>query len=189
MKRSLMPCGRGRELVLITHWAALAFSLSGLCGLSAAEPPRLVLESLSDHRVRLIWTNVGERFEFQETGNLNQPVRWLPSSQAITLDRSIFSTVLSFEGATRFFRLQDVGTLLTTFTTSPANGETGIAVTRETILTFNQPLAPTTLLASNNLYAEFAGRRILSRIELSSDRRKATLCSISKICQPARGCA
>src|SRR5437867_9487415 len=86
MKRSLMPCGRGRELVLITHWAALAFSLSGLCGLSAAEPPRLVLESLSDHRVRLVWTNVGERFEFQEASTLTSPIPWLPSGTAVTLD-------------------------------------------------------------------------------------------------------
>src|SRR5436190_510925 len=34
---------------------------------SAAEPSRLVLESLPDQRVRLVWTNIGERFEFQES--------------------------------------------------------------------------------------------------------------------------
>src|ERR1043166_398000 len=34
--------------------------------------------------------------------------------------------------------------------TSPANGESGVAVTRETIFHFNQPLAPNTVLNTNN---------------------------------------
>jgi hypothetical protein len=58
---------------------------------------------------------------------------------------------------------------------SPANGETGVAVTRETIVYFSQPLAETTALGTNNFYATFGGRRILSRAELATDRRKATL--------------
>ena len=58
---------------------------------------------------------------------------------------------------------------------SPANGENGVAVSRETIFRFNHPLAPSTLLTTNDLCACFGGRQILSRIELSTDRKKVTL--------------
>jgi hypothetical protein len=59
--------------------------------------------------------------------------------------------------------------------TTPANGEGGVAVTRETVFRFTQPLASNTMLTGSQLYAEFGGRRLLSRIELSSDRRTVTL--------------
>jgi hypothetical protein len=58
---------------------------------------------------------------------------------------------------------------------SPFNGEGDVSVTRKTILRFNFPLADTTLIGTNVLYAEFGGRRLLSRAELSSDRQKVTL--------------
>ena len=50
-----------------------------------------------------------------------------------------------------------------------------MAVTRETVVRFSRPLAPDTLLNFNQFKAVAAGRRIISRIELSSDRRTATL--------------
>ncbi len=63
----------------------------------------------------------------------------------------------------------------TTFTSSPLNGETGVAVTRETILRFQRPLAAGTVLTGEQLFATGGGRRILSRTELSTDRKTATL--------------
>lgn len=59
--------------------------------------------------------------------------------------------------------------------TSPFNGEDGVAVTRETILRFTRPLSTNAVLTVTNLYATFSGRRILSRVELSADRRTLTL--------------
>ncbi len=59
--------------------------------------------------------------------------------------------------------------------TSPAQHEAGVAVTRETILYFDRPLAAGTVLGPTNLHATFGGRTLLGRVELSSDRRKATL--------------
>jgi hypothetical protein len=59
--------------------------------------------------------------------------------------------------------------------TSPEPGEAGVAVTRETILYFDRPLAADASLGRTNFFASFGGRRLLSRIELASDRRKATL--------------
>lgn len=70
--------------------------------------------------------------------------------------------------------------------TSPTPGESGVAVTRETILHFDRPLAADVVLAQTNLFASFGGRRLLSRIELSSDRRKATLFYLENLPASAR---
>jgi len=88
-----------------------------------------------------------------------------------------FSVFIVRAGSPRsFYRVQGGEAPLTTITeTSPRNGEAGVAVTRETILYFSAPLAADTVLETNDFYAVYAGRRILSRSELSSDRRKATL--------------
>jgi len=59
--------------------------------------------------------------------------------------------------------------------TSPVHGEANVAVTRETVLRFSQPLSTNTVFTTNHLFATFAGRRILSRIELATDRKTVTL--------------
>lgn len=59
--------------------------------------------------------------------------------------------------------------------TSPQHQETGINVSRETEWRFTVPLAVGTTLGSSQLWAETGGRRLLTRVELSGDRRKATL--------------
>lgn len=64
---------------------------------------------------------------------------------------------------------------LTTVSSSPGHGESDVAVTRETILRFSQPLAFDTLLGPATLRASFGGRDLLTRRELSADRRIATL--------------
>ncbi len=58
---------------------------------------------------------------------------------------------------------------------SPRNGETGVSVNRETILRFTVPLAAGSSLDNQVLWAETGGRRLLTRTELSTDRRTATL--------------
>ncbi len=78
-------------------------------------------------------------------------------------------------------------TPLTTLSeTSPVNGESGVAVTRETIFRFTQPLAADTVLNKNILFAEVAGRQLLSRCELSSDRRTVTLFYLEPVPASAR---
>ncbi|MCI0535047.1 MAG: Ig-like domain-containing protein [Verrucomicrobiales bacterium] len=77
-------------------------------------------------------------------------------------------------------------TPLTTFReTSPKQGEGDVAVTRETAFRFTQPLAQNTILATR-VYAEFGGRRILSRIALASDRKTATLFYLEDLPASAR---
>lgn len=65
--------------------------------------------------------------------------------------------------------------LATVRSTSPFAGESNIALTRETILNFTIPLSLTATLDTANFYAEFGGTKILSRVEISADRKKATL--------------
>ncbi len=88
--------------------------------------------------------------------------------------------VLTPAAAQRFYRLRQVGgnepTALTTIAeSSPSGGESGVAVTRETIMRFSAPLANDAMVGPDTFFAEFSGRRLLARPELSSDRRTATL--------------
>src|SRR5207249_5694527 len=81
---------------------------------------------------------------------------------------------LPVSATAQFFRLRQPP-FTSIAATSPVDGETGVAATRETIVRFSGALATNATVTSTNFYATAAGRRILSRIELSSDRTKATL--------------
>ena len=59
--------------------------------------------------------------------------------------------------------------------TSPQDGESDVAITRETILRFTHPLAADIFVTTNTVSAQAVGRRLLSRVEVSSDRRALTL--------------
>ena len=67
--------------------------------------------------------------------------------------------------------------------TSPFAGESGVALTREIILRFTMPLSVNATLTTwdantqtpGDLQAEAGGRKLLTRVELSGDRTKATL--------------
>lgn len=58
---------------------------------------------------------------------------------------------------------------------SPTTGEGDVSVNRETIVHFTVPLALNATLDTTKFSAEFAGRKVLSRVEISSDRKKASL--------------
>ncbi|MBX3745201.1 MAG: Ig-like domain-containing protein [Verrucomicrobiae bacterium] len=58
---------------------------------------------------------------------------------------------------------------------SPAPGEEGVALTRETIFRFDGALAEGTTVGATELTASFGGRRLLSRVEVSRDRRTVSL--------------
>lgn len=69
---------------------------------------------------------------------------------------------------------------------SPDNGEGGVAVTRETVVRFSVPLAGDTVIDQDVFHAEFGGERLLTRIELSGDRMKATLFYLERLPASAR---
>ncbi|MBL9176289.1 MAG: hypothetical protein JNL10_22290 [Verrucomicrobiales bacterium] len=70
---------------------------------------------------------------------------------------------------------QEANVPVTRVSFSPSDGEGGVSVERETIVRFTHPLATGTVLTSDILHAEFAGRRLLGRLELGTDRTMATL--------------
>ncbi len=70
--------------------------------------------------------------------------------------------------------------------TSPAHGEGEVAVTRETVVHFTVPLALTATLDTTKFHADFGGKKVLSRVDLSSDRRKATLFYLEPLPSSAR---
>jgi hypothetical protein len=65
--------------------------------------------------------------------------------------------------------------LLTVASSSPSPREGDVAVTRETILRLDGPLDASSTLSTAQLYAEFGGRRLLTRPEVSADRRTLIL--------------
>ncbi len=67
------------------------------------------------------------------------------------------------------------GRLTTKLTSSPLDGEDGVALTRETVLRFDRALAVGTTIRADQFFAEFAGRRLPGRTTLSADRKVATL--------------
>ena len=70
--------------------------------------------------------------------------------------------------------------------TSPGHGEDHVALTREAVVRFSLPLAPTVTLSTDDFSASFGGRRILSRVEISSDRLKVTLFPLEQLPASAR---
>lgn len=76
--------------------------------------------------------------------------------------------------------------LTTVLRSSPAHGESAVAVTRETIFYFTLPLSSGVTIGPDRLFAEFGGRKLLSRVELSSDRRKVTLFYLENLPGSAR---
>lgn len=70
--------------------------------------------------------------------------------------------------------------------TSPVSGDSGVSVSRETVFRLSGALAADAVVNVSQLYAEFAGRRLLSRVELSSDRRTLSLYYLENLPAGAR---
>ncbi|MFM1945026.1 MAG: hypothetical protein RI897_4008, partial [Verrucomicrobiota bacterium] len=66
-------------------------------------------------------------------------------------------------------------TVIRLASSSPEQLETGVSVTRESIFTFSGPVTAGGVVDQSTVYAEAAGRRLLTRAELSSDGRKLTV--------------
>jgi hypothetical protein len=92
----------------------------------------------------------------------------------------------SFEEYLRGTDPATANALVTEFRSSPAAGESDVAVTRETIVEFSEALAASVVASTNTVYAEFGGRRLLSRVEISTDRRKVSLFYLENLPGSAR---
>ncbi|MGV3771781.1 MAG: Ig-like domain-containing protein [Verrucomicrobiales bacterium] len=151
----------------------LSLSVAQAQGLGAA--PRLSARGLVGDQVKLTWPGSAVGFVLEQADDLSSAPRWEKITVTTSEGDGEFVAMVPATSSARFFRLRQDIDMIRIAGTSPVDGETGVAVTRETIFYFNSPLSTNTVLTAANLHATFGGRRILSRIELSSDRMKASL--------------
>ncbi len=143
---------------------------------ASAQTLLLSVGARPDGQVRVAWPAALNNVVLEFSSDLRASPVWVPLVGSPSLEGAEHVVLVSPSGTTRFFRLrQTAAPVLTAFTSSPVPGETGVAVTRETILRFSTPLSADAALDNATFFAEFAGRKLLSRAELSSDRRTATL--------------
>ncbi len=164
-----MPFGPGR-------WQWALFFLSSILSGFAWAQPVLNVSLLPDHTVRLSWEDPQANFSLQHSPSLDLPAAWTVVTEAPSIQGSHQILILAVETQTRFFRLasREVVSLTTVLDTSPAAGETAVAVTRETVFHLSRRLAAA-VVTTNQISAEAAGRRILARPELSDDRTHVSL--------------
>lgn len=153
--------------------------LIGLLGVLAEDghsgnAPTLIIEWRSNRMVHLAWANGSDPFVLEQSSFVGDFSPWQLVTQTPTIAENQSVVTLTAVESSRFFRLRTPD-LTRILQSSPANGESGVSVTRETIFRFNYPLAASTVLGPNQVHADFAGRRYLSRVELSSDRKSVTL--------------
>ncbi|MSU64235.1 MAG: hypothetical protein EXS31_17900 [Pedosphaera sp.] len=153
-----------------------------------AQSPKLSIRTSADRRVRISCPAAAGNFALESASPLANPPVWKTVANSPAQEGLDFVLTFDASQGDRYFRLRGAAlpTLTTISETSPASGETGVAVTRETIVRFSTPLDPGTQITPAQFYAEFGGRRILSRVELSSDRRKATLFYLENLPSSAR---
>src|SRR5262245_37699037 len=101
--------------------------------------PSLTVEPPNNGQIRISWTGAASGYQLQETSALGNA--WQPSGALPVLQNNEYVLTFVPQGTAKFFRLVNVGGTVTQLeSSSPADGETGVAVTRETILRFSAPL-------------------------------------------------
>jgi hypothetical protein len=176
-------------------WAARSISrlvslgLLVAAGTGVTAQPVLEVEPLPDLEVSLSWLN-NVASVLETSTRLGPGADWQPVDRAATVVDGRASLIFFPDDQQRFFRLRQSSapavSLATVRETSPAQGESGVAVARETIFRLSAPLAPDATLDTSRLFAVAGGRKLLSRAALSSDRRTATLFYLENLPADAR---
>lgn len=161
---------------LQTLVVALLSMVSGLA------QPRLEVLRASESTLEFRWPDTGVRFSLERAAQLAPIPDWESMGQPLPPVNGMYSfKIQALEDRPRFFRLRSTATSIESI--SPANRETGVAVTRQTIIRFSAPLEGSTLpqegepleKEGNGLYASINGVRLPSRAELSEDGLTVTL--------------
>ncbi|MBL9174064.1 MAG: Ig-like domain-containing protein [Verrucomicrobiales bacterium] len=163
--------GRPRGVVWLA-WLALL----GTCLRLAAASPAVSVGPLPDGRVTLSWPVTPEGYAVEQVDILRTVSLWTVISEVPVSANGRWSVTLPASARERFFRLRSVDSnLLTVNSTLPSDGEGTVSIRREVLFVLSSPLSPETVLDTNHLYAVAAGRRLLTRADLSPDRTRATL--------------
>ncbi len=126
--------------------------------------------------VEVSWPATATGYLPESANALGSGQPWNAVQEAVSVvgDRQVL--VLPAGALARFVRLRQVVTSpVTVAWTSPAAGEAGVSVTRETVFQLTAPLAAEAVITGDRLFADAAGRRLLARPEISADRRLVSL--------------
>ena len=138
-------------------------------------------------RIELSWPAAGEPYQLESTAALGPLSDWQawPEPPATAGERRVLTVTPA--DAARFFRLRAM-TLepVTVAWTSPAGGEADVSIRRETTFYLSAPLSAAATVDTTRLFARAAGRPILSRAELGSDRRTVRLFYLENLPAGAR---
>ncbi|MCI0540529.1 MAG: hypothetical protein L0Z50_35460, partial [Verrucomicrobiales bacterium] len=149
---------------------------AGLLGtvLALPAPPTVQIQSLDRQSIQVSWPGTAAGFVLEESTFVGTDAVWREVAITPQLNDNRFTVSRPASSGVRFFRLREPP-FTTIRESSPGNGETDVAVLRETIVRFSAPLAANSVVSAMNFYAVAGPRRFLSRAELSTDRRTATL--------------
>lgn len=153
-------------------WLVLLLTMSALHGVTL--PVELDASLSPNGRIRLSWPGSAGPVQLEITDELG--AAWLPTEivPIVTGEDRVVEVPAAF--VAQYFRLRLLDeAALTVESTSPATGEGGVAVTRETVVRLSAALAPDTVFAPGQLVAVGGGRKVLSRVEIGSDRRTVSL--------------
>jgi len=135
-----------------------------------------VVATAENQIVRLTWTIRLSELVLEQSAFIGPGAAWQSVGAPLLSQGGEFWGDVTSGESQRFYRLRlGEPTLTTIATTSPLDAETDVAVSRETIVNFSAPLAEGTELTPNEFYDTLGEHRILSRVEVASNRRKATL--------------
>src|SRR5262245_55525475 len=125
-------------------WAAIL----GGAWTSQAQPA-LQVQSLDRQNIQLSWPSTAAGLVLEEAVSLGPDAAWQEVTVTPQLKDNRFMVSQSAVAGMRFFRLH-LPSFATIRESSPVNGETKVAVLRETIVRFTAPLAPNSVVSTTN---------------------------------------
>src|SRR5688572_28196357 len=113
-----------------------------LASMRAAQPPPIEIAISGTQNVKLSWPDAPTQIVLESASTLSNRISWNPLNAAALIENGRRTVTIAATLKEQYFRLRgDTGPALTTIIeTSPANGEAGVSVNRETVLRFSQPL-------------------------------------------------
>lgn len=161
-------------IVLLSGWMVVFAQGFRIIGVRNAGSGRLNIEYVGDksNQFRLLQGN--------SVTNIKTPVATNSAGLGLRQFNQAFPDSQPGTASAGFFRIERMSSEtaavpLSTIVSSPVNGERDVSVNRETTLYFSEPIASDATITTSNFYASSGDRKLLSRVELSSDRRTVSL--------------
>src|SRR5438094_847216 len=114
------------------HFLSLCTTLIWAVLITADELPRLTSALKSDGKVEISWPKGFDSFHLESSAGLGATAQWQNLAENPVATASGVALTITPGERRRFFRLSQAATGARIVETSPAAGEAGVAVTRET---------------------------------------------------------